>query len=140
MLGAVVTQSLTQRLGLETTLSISILFACLAKACIAVADGPFLLALSFVIFGEILFRRVATVYIINSTSLRQACVPPALCGRVAAVVRVVSWGLVHMVLCWVAFLLVEWSDLRTTMIVGAVGSLVAFIWLVLSPIRRVQSL
>ncbi len=34
-------------------------------------------------------------------------------------------------------LLAEWSDLRTTMIVG---TLVAFTWLVLSPVRRVQSL
>ena len=93
MLGAVVTKSLTQRLGLGTTLSISILFACLAKTCIAIANGPFLLALSLVIFGETLFQGVATVYIINSTSLRQACVPPALRGRVTAVVRVVSWGI-----------------------------------------------
>ena len=37
-------------------------------------------------------------------------------------------------------LLAEWSDLRTTMVVGTVDMLVAFIWLVLSPVRRVQSL
>jgi hypothetical protein len=42
--------------------------------------------------GELLFQGIATVYIINSTSLRQACVPQELRGRAAAVVRVVSWG------------------------------------------------
>lgn len=138
LLGAVVTQSLTQRLGLGTTLSISILLACLAKTCIAVANGPFLLALSFVIFGEILFQGVATVYIINSTSLRQALVPPARRRRVAAVVRVVSWG-VGSFGALLGGILAEWSDLRTTMVVGAVSTLVTFIWLVLSPVRRVQS-
>jgi len=71
--------------------------------------------------------------------VRQACVPPALRGRVAAVVRVVSWG-VGSCGALLGGILAESSDLRTTMIVGAVGTLVAFIWLVLSPVRRVQSL
>ena len=42
--------------------------------------------------GELLFQGIATVYIINSTSLRQACVPQELRGRTAAVVRVLSGG------------------------------------------------
>jgi len=77
--------------------------------------------------------------VVTSTSLRQALVPPARRRRVAAVVRVVSWG-VGSFGALLGGILAEWSDLRTTMVVGAVSTLVTFIWLVLSPVRRVQSL
>lgn len=139
LLGALVTKSLTQRLGLGTTLIGSILLACIAKVCIAIANGPFLLALSLVLCGEILFQGVATVYIINSTSLRQTFVPLELRGRVAAVVRVVSWG-VGSFGALLGGILAEWSDLRTTMVIAAVGTVLALVWIVLSPVCRVQSL
>lgn len=139
LLGAMATKVLTQRLGLGTTLVGSILLACVAKMCIAVAGGPFLLALSFVMFGEFLFQEVATVYIVNSVSLRQAFVPQEIRGRVSAVVRVVSWG-VGAFGALLGGLLAEWSSLRATMVVAAVGTLLALIWILLSPVCRVQSL
>ena len=117
----------------------SILLACMAKMGIAFANGPLPLALGLVISGELLFQGVATVYIINSTSLRQACVPQELRGRAAAVVRVLSWG-VGSCGALLGGILAQGSDLRTTMVVAALGTLSALVCIVLSPVRRVQSL
>jgi MFS family permease len=139
LLGALVTMPLTRRFGLGTTLIVSILLACLAKACIAVAGGPFLFALGLVMFGEFLFQGIATVFIINSTSLRQIYVPAELRGRVTAVVRVVSWGIGSFG-ALLGGALAEWSNLRTTMIIAALGTVLALIWIVFSPVRTIKSL
>lgn len=139
LLGALYTEPLTRRFGLGTTLIGSISLSCLAKACIAFAGGPFLLALGPVIFGELLFQGVATVYIINSLSLRQSVLPAEIRGRVTAVVRVVSWG-VGSFGAVLGGVLAEWAGLRPTMIIAASGTLLALIWIVFSPVRRVQSL
>ncbi len=139
LLGALVTQPLTQRLGVGTALIGSIFLACIAKVSIAVANGPFLLALSLVICGEFLFQGVATVYVITSTSLRQAAVPPDLRGRVAAIVRVVSWGIGSLG-ALLGGVLAERFDLRTAMVIAAVGTALALIWIMHSPVPRIQSL
>ncbi|BCL84709.1 MFS transporter [Ktedonobacteria bacterium brp13] len=139
LLGAMITEPLTKRLGLGTTLIGSILFACIAKAFVAIAGGPFLLALGLVMLGEFLFQCVATVYIVNSVSLRQAFLPSEIRGRVTAVIRVVSWG-VGSFGALLGGILAEWSNLRLTMVIAVAGTLVALIWIVLSPVRSVSSL
>lgn len=139
LLGALFTAPLTRRFGLGATLIGSILLACLAKACIAFAGGPFLLALGPVIFGELLFQGVATVYGINSLSLRQSVLPAEIRGRVTAVVRVISWGVGSFGAVF-GGILAEWVGLRPTMIIAALGTLLALIWIVLSPVRQARSL
>lgn len=139
LLGALFTEPLTRRFGLGPTLIGSITLSCLAKACIAFAGGPFLLALGPVIFGELLFQGVATIYSINSLSLRQSVLPAELRGRVTAVVRVVTWGVGSFGALF-GGILAEWVGLRPTMIIAVAGTLLALIWIVLSPVRRVQRL
>lgn len=139
LLGALFTEPLTRRFGLGPTLIGSITLSCLAKACIAFAGGPFLLALGPVIFGELLFQGVATIYSINSLSLRQSVLPAELRGRVTGVVRVVSWG-VGSFGALLGGILAEGVGLRPTMIIAASGTLLALIWIVFSPVRRVRPL
>lgn len=135
LLGALMTEALTRRFGLGRTLIGSIFFACIAKACIAAAGGPFLLALGLVVFGEFLFQGVATVYIINSVSLRQSLLPAEIRGRVTAVIRVVTWG-VGSFGALLGGILAEWSSLRATMVIATIGTLLALIWIILSPVRQ----
>lgn len=139
LLGALFTAPLTRRFGLGATLIGSIMISCLAKACIAFAGGSFLLALGPVIFGELVFQGVATIYSINSLSLRQSVLPAEIRGRVTAVVRVVSWGVGSFGALF-GGILAEWVGLRPTMIVAASGTLLALIWIVLSPVRQTRSL
>jgi Na+/melibiose symporter-like transporter len=139
LLGALFTTSLTRRFGLGTTLIGSIMISCLAKACIAFAGGPFLLALGPVLCGELVFQGVATVYSINSLSLRQSVLPAEIRGRVIAVVRVVSWGVGSFGALF-GGILAQWVGLRPTMIIAASGTLLALIWIVLSPVRQTRSL
>lgn len=139
LLGALFTEPLTRRFGLGTTLIGSIMISCLAKACIAFAGGPFLLALGPVILGELVFQGVATVYSINSLSLRQAVLPAEIRGRVTAAVRVISWGVGSFGALF-GGVLAEWVGLRPTMILAASGTLLALIWIVLSPVRQTRSI
>lgn len=139
LLGALFTAQLTRRLGLGPTLIGSIALSCLAKACIALAGGPLLLTLGAVVTGELLFQGVATIYIINSLSLRQSVLPEEFRGRVTAAVRVITWG-VGSFGALLGGILAASLDLRPTMIIAAAGTLLALIWIVFSPVRLVQKL
>lgn len=139
LLGALFTEPLTRRFGLGAMLIGSILLACLAKFCIAFAGGAFLLALGPVIFGELVFQGVATIYIINSVSLSQSILPAEIRGRVTAVTRVATWGMGAFG-ALLGGILATWIDLRPTMILAAVGTFLALVWIVLSPVRQIRSL
>lgn len=139
LLGALLTARLTRRFGLGPTLIGSIALSCLAKAAIALAGGPLLLTLGAVICGELLFQGVATVYIINSLSLRQSVLPEDLRGRVTAAIRVITWG-VGSFGALLGGILATVVDLRPTMLIAASGTVLALVWIVSSPVRQVRQL
>ncbi len=77
------------------------------------------------------------VYNITQVSLRQAIVPDRLQGRMNATIRFLVWG--TMPLGGLAGgALGERLGLRAAIGVGAVGSLLAFLWVVLSPLRGLE--
>jgi MFS family permease len=75
----------------------------------------------------------------NSMTLRQAVTPNRLLGRVTSVSRVALWGAIALG-SLLGGLLADAIGLRATLVIGGVLPLIGFLWLVLSPVRRVRRL
>ena len=138
LIGALLTEPLTRRIGLGLTLCACIFVACLAEAIIALASGPFLLAFCLVVGGEFLIQCAATIYVINNTSLRQLLLPSEIRGRVNALVRVIAGGSTALG-ALLGAVLAQSYNVRVTLIIAAVGTLLAFFVIVASPVRLVKT-
>ena len=78
-----------------------------------------------------------TVYNINQVSLRQAITPDRLQGRMNASMRFVVWGTIPLGAVIGGFL-GELIGLRSTLYVSAIGASLAFLWVFLSPVRKLR--
>jgi len=76
----------------------------------------------------------AVVYNINQVSFRQRLCPPALLGRMNATMRFLVWGEMP-IGALIGGALASGIGLRDTLWVGAVGQVLAIIWLLASPMR-----
>ena len=72
-------------------------------------------------------------------SLRQAITPPGMRGRMNATMRFISWGTIPIGAVAGGFL-GGVIGLHNTILVGAIGSLVGFVPVVLSPIPQIQDM
>lgn len=77
------------------------------------------------------------VYNINQVSLRQAITTERMQGRMNATMRFVVWGTIP-IGAFVGGVLGETIGLRATLWVAAIGSLFAFVYPLLSPVRTLQ--
>jgi MFS family permease len=137
--GSLVAGRISTRLGVGTTVTLSMILGCAAPLLVPLADGsrPVLTAvllLSFFVGGA-----GTTVANIQVVSLRQAITPDLMLGRMNASYRFVAWGTVP-----IGSLLGGWLGgaigLRPTLTIGALGLLASAGWIVFSPIRRLHDL
>ncbi len=143
VLGALFVTPITRRLGVGRTMAGALLVGALGELCIplaGVAAGRSALAALLTLgLGEVLVRSSDWLFAVNFASLRQAVTPDRLQGRVNATVRVFTSGAVP-IGAFVGGMLGEALGLPTTVLVGALGVLLAFLWVALSPARSLRSL
>lgn len=94
-------------------------------------------ALPLVVAAEFLQWLALMIYQVNAVSLRQAIVPDRLAGRVNGAWRFVAGGL-RPVGSLLGGALGAAIGLPLTLVVGEVGMLLAFVWLLFSPIVRLR--
>ncbi len=135
--GALFATRITRSVGLRPALLGGVLLASIAECIIASASGPLLLATILVIIGEASVQAGAVLYGINALSLRQAIVPDRLQGRVSATLRIISVGVVPFGALLGGFL-GDMYGLRTTVFIAGGGTLLAFLWVLFSPIRYLK--
>ena len=138
LLGALLCGRVTRAVGLGPTLLGGALLAAVAELVIALAGGSLLAALLMVIVGEASVQAGAAFYGINGLSLRQAIVPDRLQGRVNATVRVISLGVVPLG-ALLGGTIGDRYGLRPTVLIAGVGTLLAFLLVFVSPVRRLRS-
>jgi MFS family permease len=96
-------------------------------------------AIPFLIAAQLVFGFTVVVYNIAQVSYRQAICPPRLQGRMNSVMRFIVWGTIPLGTIS-GGALATWIGLRETMVVGAVGGGLAFLWLLFSPQRHLHEL
>jgi hypothetical protein len=76
---------------------------------------------------------------VNQVSFRQAIVPIELQGRLNATMRFLVWGTIP-IGSIIGGILGGILGLRTAIGISAIGATLAFLWVLLSPVRRITEI
>ena len=137
LIGAFTTNRITNRLGVGRMLVLSSVGFSLSNLPIAFAPDELIwpaLALSGFVGGF-----CSTAWNINQVSLRQAITPPRMQGKMNATMRFIVWGTIPLGAI-LGGALGSVIGLHQTIIIGALGGLIAFIPVTLSSVRHIVTM
>ena len=130
--GAVVASRVSGRLGVGPTLvASSVLFG---PGLVLVPAAPHSMPIPFIVAGLILATFGGVVFIVTGLSFMQAVTPDHLLGRLNATRRFIVWGVIPLGSVAGGALATQ-IGLRETLWVGTIASCLAFLPLLLSPVR-----
>ena len=109
----------------------------LAIPLLAVGGTALTLSVLVLMVGQFATFLSAVVYNINQVSLRQAIVPLKLQGRMNATMRFLVWGTIPLG-ALVGGILGVIIGIRPTILIMAVGGSLAFLWVLVSPVRGLK--
>jgi MFS family permease len=138
LLGALLVGRSVERWGRGRTMLWALLLGGIGNLCIPLAGGPITLAVAFLAAQQVLADGAITAFNINEVSLRQAITPAELLGRVNATIRFVGWTAM-LAGALIGGILGDTIGLRPTLLVGALGTMLAALWVLFSPLRRLRS-
>lgn len=139
LVGALLPVRLARRLGVGPSMVMGIVVLALSDLVVPFAAGTSIMVVGLLVIAQFLFGLGITVFNVNQASLRQALVPGEYLGRVGATIRVLVDGLTPLGAV-LGGLMGTAFGLRETLILAALGELLAAVWLWYSPIRRVNEL
>jgi MFS family permease len=137
VIGAVLAPKLARWLGVGHAIVWTLAIAGLGPALVAMSAGsiaPVLLAAGVAIEGG-----GGVAYNINQVSVRQAICPPRLLGRMNASVRFLVWGTLPLG-GFLGGVLGSVFGIRTTLWIAAAGGILAFLWLLPSPVPGMREI
>ncbi len=138
LVAAFTSTRLSARFGIgPTSIAVAALFG---PAVLLIAFAPVGNAgIPVLVVSQLVFGYSVVVYNIVQVSYRQAICPPRLQGRMNSVMRFMVWGTIPLgSLLGGAF--ATWFGLRETIVIGAIGGGLAFLWLLLSPQRHLHEM
>jgi MFS family permease len=134
--GALVANRLTRRLGVGPVIVLAAVGESVSWLPVAFAPDALLFAgLTATIVALSFF---SVLWNVNAVSLRQAIAPVRMRGRVTATMRFISWSTIPVGTTLGGFL-EGVIGLHNTIVLGAVGGIVTFVPVVLSPIRHIRA-
>jgi predicted MFS family arabinose efflux permease len=137
LLGAMAAGPLARRLGIGPTLALGLFFSSLGILAVPLARGATLFSAALLIANQMITDPAHTIYEINQRSLRQSITPDRVLGRVNASLEFVGLG-ATLLGSLAGGGLGEKIGLRATLFVACGGSLLAALWLFVSPAGRVR--
>ena len=137
LLGALVSSRLQSRFGVGPISIAAMALTPVSLLLTAIAPASF--PLPFLVAAGILGGIGAVVYNIAQVSLRQAITPERMQGRMNSVMRFIVWGTIPLG-ALIGGALGSTVGLRETLFIGAAGSVLALVPLLLSPIRSVREI
>ena len=136
ILGAIAVSRVVGRFGLGRTMSVAAWLPGLGVVSIAVSGSVPGIAVALLMAGWFALG-LGSIYDISEVSLRQSATPDRLLGRVNATRHVAFFGVMP-VGALVGGILGAVIGLQPTIAVGAVGLLIAPLWIAAGPIRRLS--
>jgi predicted MFS family arabinose efflux permease len=138
LLGASFNSRIVKRLGLGTCIIGGIGVSGLASLLLPLASGAWIVAVLIIIAARFVGAIGNTIYNINQLSYRQVITSYHLLGRMNASMRVIVWGTIPLG-SFIGGILGSVIGLRATLVVGALGFLVAPLWVYFSPVRQLKA-
>jgi Na+/melibiose symporter-like transporter len=137
LVGALLANTVARHLGVGRTIIASIFVAGLSWIAVYFANASF--AIPFLVVATFLASVGSVIYNVNQVSFRQAIVPIELQGRLNATMRFLVWGTIP-VGSIIGGVLGGIRGLRTAIGISAVGAALAFLWVLLSPVRQITEM
>jgi MFS family permease len=135
LVGAFVAAPLTRRLGVGPTIIVSMLVSSLSALAIPLARGG--AAVALLMAGQAVLSLCGPIYNVTQVSLRQTITPARLQGRMNASMRFLVWGTIPLG-SLAGGLIGESLGIYTALLVGTLGAQLAFLWVLLSPVRALR--
>lgn len=137
LVGTLFAGKVTGRFGLGLSLTGSLLGSSVLALLIPLAGGTRLAAVTLLTASQVLGDFALSIFLITELSLRQAITPDHVLGRVNASFQFLVGG-TGMLGLFTGGILGHAIGLRASVAVAAAGGLLAWLWLLLSPIREVR--
>jgi MFS family permease len=137
LLGAAVAGPLTARWGLGPLMIAALFFETLSRLLLPFAGGTPLQAAVVLGVSQALIGLTVPLWIVGSASLVQALTPDHMLGRVTSATRFVG-SAVAPPAAFAAGIIGDLVGLRPTLFAAALIAALAFLYLLLSPVRRFQ--
>jgi MFS family permease len=138
IVGALTADRLRRRLGLGPTLIWAIVLGTPGLLLIAIAPRAF--PYPFLIASGLLFGLSVVVYNITQVSFRQAITPATMQGRMHATMRFIVWGTMPIGSILGGVIATASNDIGLAIRIGAIGSLLAVIPLLVTPVRTLRDM
>jgi MFS family permease len=139
VLGALVTQRLTQQIGLGRSMlwAVVLLGASDLLVPLMALIGQLWLVVLLLVLAQFCFGIALTIFRIGHVSLRQSLTPDHLQGRMNATLNVLTWGIVPLG-GLLGGAMGEAIGLSLTLVFAALGEMLSMFWLFFSPVRVMQ--
>lgn len=141
LLGALISPRVTGWLGLGPTIVWASFIAGLSAFLIPLAESswarPLVVLVPLLVISQFVPVLGNVIYNINQVSLRQTLTPDRLLGRMNASMRFLVWGTMP-IGSLIGGALGELIGLRSTLVVSAIGTTAAFLWVYFSPVRQLR--
>ena len=137
VVGALTSSRISRVLGVGWAIVSGALIFGLASLAFYFAAQPF--AIPLMAIAQFIIGVTVVLYNVNQVSYRQALVPLEIQGRMNASMRFIVWGTIP-VGAILGGVLGHWLGVRPAIGVAAVGSMLAFLWVILSPVRKIREI
>ena len=134
LIGALWGSAIARRWGVGPTLIGAALVGAIGSLALPAAQGSTTFAVAMLTLGLFINGGANPVYNITQMSLRQAIIPLRLQGRMNASMRFLVWGTIPLG-SLIGGVLGEGIGIHTTLVIGAIGGLLAVTWVFFSPVR-----
>jgi MFS family permease len=135
LIGAVTTSRISARLGVGPTI---VLGAAMGAGTLLIPLAPQDSPIPYLIAGQALVGFGLPLYNVTQVSLRQAITPERLQGRMNSVMRFIVWGVIPLG-ALAGGAIASAVGLRAAIWVGAIGVSLAFLPVLISPVRSLRT-
>ena len=137
LVAALTSRRISDRFGIGPT-SIAVMFL-EGPAALLIPLAPASFPVPFLVASGLANGFLVVAYNITQVSYRQAICPERLQGRMNSVMRFIVWGTIPLGSI-LGGALGTWIGLRETLVIGAIGAGLSFLWLLLSPQRYLREM
>src|SRR5215469_3278495 len=138
LVGAWLAERVVQRLGLGLTIGGGLFAYGLLGLLVPLAHGPVSLIVTLLFASQLVGDAGVSIHLIAELSLRQMLIPQPLAGRANTAIQFLTLGVAPFG-ALLAGVIAEQFGVRFTLFTGICGVIAAGLWLLLSPVRRLQA-
>ena len=135
LFGAVIAPRVSRRLGVGPTIAVGVVLYAAPVAVIATAAGPFWVRFSALATTEFISGFGVMLFDINLNSLQTTVAPDTMRSRTAGAFSTINYGVRPL-----GALIGTVIGMRPSLLIAAIGGALSALWLLPSPILRIQSL